>query len=269
MAIDLVMGDTVFSSGISIDLPVMDGLTSFGLGGDMLGINLVEGGVQPTIIGNPTRMDAVSSKLGGKFGYLDLNVKESESYTYICVNKIWTPVGLSACQLIGTFQTTSATGVTVAGSGLIMEANGYRTAVASVYDGTPGGATVISDNISVTNGTSPPPATEDAATWRFLAAIYDGNGDFGSGETASKRRYIIDKTVGITLNRRNADLTMIRDLRGKDNIRVGNMASRLTQNSSTIMGAYAVYNRALTAAEFDLMYKRMQEIAAANGWNAI
>ncbi|NCJ10791.1 hypothetical protein GW643_10350 [Serratia marcescens] len=268
MAIDLVMGDSIFSTGVSIDVPVSDGLVSFGLGGDMLGINLVEGGVQPTIVGNPIRIDAKSSKLGN-FGYLDLNIHETENFTYISVNKIWTPTGLSACNLIGTFQTTSDTGVTVAGSGLIMEANGYRTSVASVYDGTPSGATVISDNISVTNGTSPPPATEDTATWRFLAAIYDGNGDFGSGETANKRRYIIDKTVGATLNRRNADLTMVRDLRGKDTIRVGNMGSRLIQNSTTIMGAYAVYNRALPAAEFDLMYKRMQEIAAANGWNAI
>ena len=93
MAIDLVMGDSIFSTGVSIDVPVSDGLVSFGLGGDMLGINLVEGGVQPTIVGSPLRMDAKSSKLGN-FGYLDLNINETENFTYISVNKIWTPTGL-------------------------------------------------------------------------------------------------------------------------------------------------------------------------------
>ncbi|USZ80545.1 hypothetical protein MQ4_16 [Serratia phage MQ-4] len=268
MAIDLVMGDTVFSTGVSIDLPVKNGLVSFGLGGDMLGINLVEGGVAPTVVGTPLRMDAKSTKLGS-FGYLDLNIKETENFTYICVNKIWVPTGLSQCQLIGTFQSTSDTGVTVAGSGLIMEPNGYRTAVASLYDGTPTGSTVITDNISATNPPPGLPATEETATWRFLSTIYDGLSVFGTGTDADKRRYIIDKTAGAQLNRRNANLALVRDLRGKDTIRVGMMGSRLTQNSTTIMGAYAVYNRALTAAEFDLMYKRMQEIAAANGWNAI
>lgn len=268
MAIDLIMGDTVFSTGVAMDVPVSDGLVSFGLGGDLLGKNLVEGGVAPTIVGAPIRIDSKSSKLGS-FGYLDLNIKETEDFTYICVNKIWTPTGLSQCQLIGTFQSVTPTGAPAAGSAIIMEANGYRTAVAAMYDGTSTGSTVISDNISVTNGTSPPPATEETATWRFLAALYDSKGVFTGGENADKRRYIVDKTVGITLNRRNADLTMVRDLRGKDTIRVGMVGSRLTQNSTTIMGAYAVYNRTLTAPELELMYRRMQEIAASNNWNPI
>ncbi|MBA6167822.1 hypothetical protein HGK55_27960, partial [Klebsiella variicola] len=50
MSLDLVMGDSVFASGIGIDVPVSENLLSFGLGGDLFGVNLVEDGVQPTIV---------------------------------------------------------------------------------------------------------------------------------------------------------------------------------------------------------------------------
>lgn len=54
MSLDLVMGDSIFASGIGIDLPVTNGLRSFGLGGDLFGVNLVEDGTQPKIVGNLT-----------------------------------------------------------------------------------------------------------------------------------------------------------------------------------------------------------------------
>lgn len=254
--LDLIMGDAIFQNGIEIDLPVTDGIVSFGLGGNLLGVNLVSGGVQPEIKGNPTKIDDYSSLLGPN-GFLDLKIKESENFTYFSVFKLWNSAGGGNTQLIGTFQDYAADGTTVVvGSGIVLESNGYRDIVCSTYDGTPSGAS--SANNTIITDVSDLPTTEANASWRCLVACYDGLGVYGT----PRMKRIFDKTSGKSAGSAIAS-NVQRDMRSNGTIRVGNVNPRVSQTRSLAYMGHAVCNRQLTAAEIDAMYKRFQDIGKA------
>lgn len=257
MSLDLVMGDSVFASGIGIDVPVSENLLSFGLGGDLFGVNLVEDGVQPIIVGAPARLDAYSTLLGPG-GYLDLNIKESENFTYFSVFKLWNSGGGGNTQLIGTFQSYAADGTTaVVGSGIVLEAQGYRDVICSTYDGGTGSSSA--NNVIITD-VSDLPTTEAAASWRCLIGCYDGTGINGT----PRLKRIMDKTAG----KSGSSLTptgVVRDMRGTSTIRVGNTGPRVTQTKSLAFMGYAYYDRQLTNAEMDLMYNRFKNIGEVQG----
>ena len=262
MSLDLIMGDTIFKTGIGIDLPVTNGLLSFGLAGNLLGVNLVENGIAPTIVGSPTKLDDYTSLLGPS-GYLDLNILDNnESFTYISIAKLWNSNSGGNSQLIGTFQNYAADGTTsVAGSGLVFEATGLRDTICSAYDGTPTGASGA-NNVFI-NDTSDLPTTEAAASWRCLVGCYDANGVYNTGAVARTKR-IFDKTVAKS-NSNTLAAGLVRDLRGTSTIRVGTVGPRVSQTKSFAHMGYAYYNRQLTQTEIDLMYARLKEIALIQG----
>lgn len=260
MSLDLIMGDTIFESGIGIDLPVNDGLLSFGLGGDLFGVNLVDGGEQPTIVGNPTRIDAYSTLLGPN-GYLDLNIKETEAFTYFSVNKLFVSGSGGNSQFIGTFQSFASDGTTtVVGSGIVMEQDGKRDVIASMINGSTHAS--YSNNAYITD-VSDLPTTEAAAEWRCLVAMFDPTGVYNPSNLRYK--YVWDKTKNKAQSGGTTSTTDIRDLRGTSTIRVGNTGPRITQNRSFPYMGHAVFNRALTAAEMTLMYNRFRDIGEIQG----
>lgn len=263
MSLDLIMGDSIFKTGIGIDLPVTDGLKSFGLCGNLFGVNLVDGGVAPTIVGTPTKIDDYTTLLGPG-GYLDLNILDnSDSFTYFSIAKLWNSGSGGNSQLIGTFQNYAADGTTaVAGSGIVFEAAGLRDVICSTYDGTPTGAS--SANNTFINDASDLPTTEATASWRCLVGSYDSTGVYASGATVRTKR-IFDKTAGKSSSGTVAT-GLQRDLRGTSGIRVGNTGPRISQTKSFAHMGYAYYNRQLTQTEIDLMYARFKEIAAIQGF---
>lgn len=257
MSLDLVMGDSIFASGIGIDLPVTNGLRSFGLGGDLFGVNLVEDGTQPKIVGNPARIDAYSTMLGPN-GYLDLNIKESENFTCFAIFKLWNSGGGGNTQLIGTFQNYTADGTTaVVGSGIVFEAPGYRDVICSTYDGGSGASTA--NNVVITDVTDLP-TTEATASWRCLVGCYDGLGVNGT----PRQKRIIDKTSGKS-GASTIATGVFRDMRGTSNVLVGNTGPRVAQTKSLAFMGYAYYDRQLTNAEITLMYNRYKDIGSIQG----
>lgn len=261
MSLDLIMGDTIFESGIHIDLPVADGCLTFGLGGNLFGLNLVEGGVQPEVKGSPTKIDSYSTLLGPA-GYLDLKIKESENFTYFAVFKLWNSGTGGNSQLIGTFQDYAADGVTpVVGSGIVLEAPGYRDVVCSTYDGASGSSAA---NNNVITDVSDLPTTEAAASWRCLVACYDGIGGVYSPTGAARTKRIFDKTVGKSAGGTIA-AGLYRDMRSNGTIRVGNTNARIAQSRSLAYMGHAFYNRQLTQGEINTVYQRFKDIGAIQG----
>lgn len=261
MSLDIIMGDAIFKSGIGVDVPVTDGLVSLGLGGNLFGINLVEGGPAPTIVGSPTKIDDYTTLLGPN-GYLDLNVKESESFTYFVITKLWIPGTGDNNQLIGTFQSLAADGITaVGGSGLVLEANGKRDLICSTYDGTTAGNTYV--NNQIISDKADLPTTEDTASWRCMIGSYDLTGVYENAATPRMKR-VWDKTA----NKSSASAVaegVYRDLRANETIRWGRTNSRVSQIRNFAHMGYAFYNRQLTKAEIDSMYARFKAIAAIQG----
>ncbi|MDL4410640.1 hypothetical protein QRZ46_09980 [Klebsiella variicola] len=167
MSLDLVMGDSVFASRDI--LMFLYQKTCFLLVlGHLFGVNLVEDGMQPTIVGAPARPDAYSTLLGPG-GYLDLNIKESENFTYFAVFKLWNSGGggFTTTILAGqTFQSYAADGTTaVVGSGIVIEAQGYRDVICSTYDGGTGSSSA--NNVIITD-VSDLPTTEASIPYAAL-----------------------------------------------------------------------------------------------------
>ena len=261
MSLDLIMGDTIFESGIHIDLPVADGCLTFGLGGNLFGVNLVENGVQPEIKGSPTKIDAYSTLLGPA-GYLDLKIKESENFTYFAVFKLWNSNSGGNSQLIGTFQDYAADGTTgVVGSGIVLEANGLRDVICSTYDGASGSS---SANNTIITDASDLPTTEAAASWRCLVGCYDGIGGIYSSTGAARTKRIFDKTVGKSASGTIA-AGAYRDMRSNGTMRVGNVNPRVSQTKSFAYMGHAFYNRQLTSDEINTVYQRFKDIGAIQG----
>lgn len=261
MSLDIIMGDAIFKSGIGVDVPVTNGLVSLGLGGNLFGVNLVEGGPAPTIVGTPTKIDDYTTLLGPN-GYLDLNVKETESFTYFAIAKLWVPGSGGNSQLIGTFQSFAADGVTaVGGSGIVLEAKGYRDLICSTYDGTATGNTYV--NNQIISNASDLPTTEATASWRCMVGCYDLTGAYESGATPRMKR-IWDKTSGKSSGSAVAK-GVYRDLRSNETIRWGRTNSRVAQTKNFAHMGYAFYNRQLTKTEIDSMYARFKAIAQIQG----
>lgn len=261
MSLDLIMGNAIFKTGIGLDVPVTDGLLSLGLAGNLFGVNLVDGGVAPTIVGNPTKLDDYTTLLGPS-GYLDLNVKETESFTYFVISKLWNSGSGGNTQLIGTFQSYAADGTTsVVGSGIVFEAPGYRDVICSTYDGASGAS---SPNNQIITDVSDLPTTEATASWRCLVGCYDKTGVYASGATVRMKR-IFDKTANKGSGSQVAS-DVQRDMRGNETIRWGTTNSRISQSKSIAHMGYAFYNRQLTQTEIDAMYARFKEIAALQGF---
>lgn len=261
MSLDLIMGNAIFKNGIGLDVPVTNGLLSLGLAGNLFGVNLVDGGVAPTIVGAPTKLDDYTTLLGPS-GYLDLNVKDTETFTYFVITKIWNSSSGGNTQLIGTFQSYAADGTTpVVGSGLVLEANGKRDVICSTYDGASGAS--AANNTIITDVTDLP-TTEATASWRCLVGSYDKDGVYASGATVRMKR-VLDKTSGKSAASQVAS-DVQRDLRGNETIRWGTTNSRISQTKSLAHMGYAFYNRQLTQTEIDAMYARFKEIAALQGF---
>lgn len=234
-----INGFTFEKNHTAFDLPVPRGARGFYLFGDMAGQNLVEGGVQPAIIGSPTHPTAYSTRFTAN-DFIDTLLAETPDISYFAVGKMYanpdSPDWRS--EWVGNYSAKIGN-INLPGSGLVLEA---KTAQAQIVGASFTGVSGASSNPNVTvlPIEANLPTNIETAVWRAMYGSVSATGD--------KKRVIKDFTRSVSAQK---DIVPgnVRDMRNTATIRIGRGGADSNAQMDTELMMVVVFETVLTDAE--------------------
>lgn len=235
----LISGFDFQNSHAYFDLPVPRGCRGFYLFGDMLGKNLVDGGVQPVTVGSPVRATAYSTRFTAN-DFIDTMLAETPDASYFAIGKMYAnPDGLEwRSEWVGNYAATIGN-VNLPGSGLVFEAKTAQAQmVGGSFSGVPG--TSSNPNVAVLPKEAGLPTNIETGVWRVMYGSVSATGD--------KKRIIRDMTRNVTAEK---DIVAgnVRDMRNTTTLRIGRGGDDSNAKMDTELMMVVVFDTVLTSDE--------------------
>lgn len=246
----MISGFEFQNSHAYFDLPVPRGCRGFYLFGDMLGKNLVDGGVQPAIVGAPLRETAYSTRFTAN-DFIDTLLAETPDASYFAVGKMYANPDSAdwRSEWVGNYSATIGN-LNLPGSGLVMEA---KTAQAQMVGGSFSGVqgTSSNPNVALLPKEAGLPTNIETGVWRVMYGSVSATGD--------KKRLIKDLTRNVTAEK---DIVAgnVRDMRNTTTLRIGRGGADSNAKMDTELMMVVVFETVLTDEE------QQKQLAYAHLW---